>query len=56
MKIKTFEDLESWKKARKLTNEIYVASTNSSFARDFALTNQIRRASILGALEHSRGI
>ncbi len=44
MKIKTFEDIESWKKARRLTNEIY--RTTGKFARDFGLKDQIRRASI----------
>ena len=46
MKIKKFEDLESWKKARKLTNSIYEATAGGSFTRDFGLKNQIRRASI----------
>jgi len=46
MKIKKFEDLESWKKARTLTNEVYKATTAGNFVRDFALKDQIRRASI----------
>ncbi len=46
MKIKKFEDLESWKKARKLTNTVYAATAAGSFSRDFGLKNQIRRASI----------
>jgi len=46
MKIKKFEDLESWKKARTLTNEVYKATTARNFVRDFALKDQIRRASI----------
>jgi len=45
-KIKKFEDIESWKKARKLTNEIYKATSSGSFVRDFGLKDQIRRASI----------
>jgi four helix bundle protein len=46
VKIKKFEDLESWKKARKLTNTVYAATAAGSFSRDFGLKNQIRRASI----------
>jgi four helix bundle protein len=46
MKIKKFEDLESWKKARKLTNRVYEATAAGSFTRDFGLKDQIRRASI----------
>ncbi len=46
MRIKKFEDLESWKKARRLTNGIYKATAAGSFTRDFGLKDQIRRASI----------
>jgi four helix bundle protein len=46
MKIKKFEDLESWKKARRLTNGIYEATAAGTFTRDFGLKDQIRRASI----------
>ena len=46
MNIKKFEDLESWKKSRKLTNGVYEATAAGSFTRDFGLKDQIRRASI----------
>ena len=46
MKIRKFEDLESWKKARQLTNAVYKATATGNFARDFGLKDQIRRASI----------
>jgi len=46
MKIKKFEDLESWRKARKLTNIVYEVTAAGNFTRDFALKDQIRRASI----------
>ena len=46
MKIKKFEELESWKKARQLTNEIYRTTLTGRFARDFGLKDQIRRAAI----------
>ena len=43
MKINKFEDIESWKKARWLTNEIYQTSASGGFVRDFGLK---RRASV----------
>lgn len=46
MKIKKFEDIESWKKARRLTNEIYRATAMGDFARDFGLKDQLRRATV----------
>ena len=45
-KIKQFEDIESWKSARKLTNEVYKATSSGTFVRDFGLKDQIRRASV----------
>lgn len=45
-KITRFEDIESWKAAREVTNLIYAASRGEKFSRDFALCNQIRRAAI----------
>ncbi|RJO60654.1 MAG: four helix bundle protein [Dehalococcoidia bacterium] len=46
VKIKRFEDIEAWKKARELTQEIYAVSNEGSFARDFGLRDQIRRAAV----------
>ena len=34
-KVKKFEEIQSWKKARSLTKEIYRATLTGSFARDF---------------------
>ena len=45
-KIKKFEEIKSWKKARTLTKEIYEVTSISSFRRDFGLKDQIRRASV----------
>jgi four helix bundle protein len=45
-KIKKFEELKSWKKARTLTKQIYEVTSESSFRRDFGLKDQIRRASV----------
>ena len=44
-KIKRFEDLQSWQKARKLANVIYDLTDQDDFTKDFELRNQIRRAS-----------
>ena len=46
MPVKYFEDLEIWQLARNLTNEIYKATGNSRFAKDYGLVDQIRRASV----------
>jgi len=43
---KRFEDLEVWQRAKDLTNLIYEFSTDGSFARDFGLRDQMRRASV----------
>lgn len=45
-RIERFEDIEAWKLAREVTRMIYAVSTSEKFCRDFALSNQIRRASI----------
>jgi len=44
--IDRFEDLEAWKLARALTGLVYAASGQGNFGRDFALRDQIRRASV----------
>ena len=44
--IKEFEKLEVWKAARKLNNLIYKLTKLGEFSKDFALRDQIRRASI----------
>jgi four helix bundle protein len=45
-KIKKFEDIESWKRARILTKQIYEITSRGEFARDFGLKDQIRRAAV----------
>jgi four helix bundle protein len=45
-RIEKFEDIQAWKLAREVTRQIYEISSNEKFSRDFALVNQIRRASI----------
>jgi four helix bundle protein len=46
MEVKNFEDLEIWKDARLLTKAIYQLTRDAGFAKDFALRDQIRRASV----------
>ena len=42
----SLEEIEVWQKARELTREVYTISSHGSFAKDFALRDQIRRASV----------
>jgi four helix bundle protein len=44
MVVKQFEDLEVWKEARRLTQEIYRLTKAEKFWKDFALCGQIQRA------------
>ena len=44
--ITRLEDLEIWKLAFDLAQKIYDATEEGTFARDFAMRDQIRRASI----------
>jgi len=45
-KIERFEDIDAWKKARELARNIYEITSQGNLARDFALKDQLRRASI----------
>ncbi|MEX2089443.1 MAG: four helix bundle protein [Bacteroidota bacterium] len=44
--IRSFEEIDAWQRARVLTKRVYEISRTGEFARDFALRNQIRRASV----------
>ena len=44
--LERFQDIDAWQKARELTRLIYKVSKQKSFARDYGLANQIRRASV----------
>jgi four helix bundle protein len=44
--ITRFEDIESWKTARRLTNLVYDLGNQMGFNRDFGLRDQIRRAGV----------
>jgi len=43
---KSFEDLDAWKAARDLTNEVYALCRHDPLNRDFGLTDQLRRAAV----------
>jgi len=43
---KQFEDIQAWQKARQATRLIYEITTDSHFAKDYGLRDQIRRASV----------
>ena len=38
---KSFEEIESWQKARELTREVYTVSNQGAFTKDFGLRDQI---------------
>jgi four helix bundle protein len=40
------EQIEAWKKARQLSQEIYALTREGQFGRDYALRDQIRRACV----------
>lgn len=44
--IQRFEDILAWQSARELTRLVYGLSNAGSFARDFGLKDQIRRAAV----------
>jgi four helix bundle protein len=41
-----FEDLIAWQKARRLAKEVHAACATGRAAHDYALTDQMRRASV----------
>ncbi len=45
-KIECFEDIEAWKLGRELVKRIYALTNSGSFAKDFGLKDQMRRASV----------
>ena len=45
-RVERFEELIAWQKARVLTAEIYKATADGDFGRDFGLKNQIQRAAV----------
>lgn len=45
-KIERFEDIKAWQEARSLVKEVYQATGEGKFAKDFSLKDQIRRAAV----------
>jgi len=43
-KIERFEEVQSWQKARELANSVYDLTARGAFTKDYALSNQVRRA------------
>ena len=43
---RNFEELEVWKASRQLARNIYLATQGGSFAKDFGLRDQLRRAAV----------
>ena len=41
-----FEDLEAWREARSLVNQVYVLTRDEALKKDFGLCSQIQRASV----------
>jgi len=46
MKIERFEDIEAWQTARELTQQIYKATVQGQFTRDYGLRDQVQRAAV----------
>jgi four helix bundle protein len=44
--VRSFEDLHIFKESRALVSQIWKVTSAGQFARDFVLTNQIRRATV----------
>lgn len=53
--IQKFEDLMAWQKARGLAREIYAVSAKGTFAADFGLRDQVRKASLLVSARIAEG-
>ena len=43
---KTLEQISAWQQSRQLTKQIYMVTSQGTFAKDYALKDQIRRASV----------
>jgi four helix bundle protein len=46
MPVTRFEELTVWKRSREFNREVYRLTQKRAFTRDFAMTTQLRRASL----------
>ena len=46
MAVKNFEDLNVWRQARQLTQQVYRLTKSEKFMKDFGLRDQIQRATV----------
>jgi len=46
MKYSRFEELPIWQEARTLTKDVYAATQDGAFSKDYRLKNQIRSSSV----------
>jgi len=45
-KIERFEDIEAWKAASEIAQQVYRITRSGDFARDFGLRDQVQRAAV----------
>ena len=53
--IQKFGEIEAWQTARELTRSIYTPSERDTFARDFGVRDQMRRAAVSYLTEEEFG-
>ena len=53
--IRTIEDIEVWREARKLAADVYRLTSSGAFSRDFGLRDQMRRAGVSIACNIAEG-
>lgn len=53
--INRFEDIEAWKKARVLRNEVYALTRHKECVKDYAFNDQIKRSAISVMLNIAEG-
>ncbi len=45
-KIERFEDIEAWRSAREIAQQVYRVTGSGTFARDFGLRDQVQRSAV----------
>jgi len=45
-KIERFEDIEAWKVAREISQQVYGITYSGDFAKDFGLRDQVQRSTV----------